>query len=234
MTPHTKRKLIHYWRRHIRPIGILVLVFTSFRSIVSDWNDVPTGSMRPTIIDGDRIYVNKLAYGLKVPFTTWHITRWGSPARGEIVVFYKPTDGVRLVKRVIGVPGDKIKLDGNMLTINGKRLEYEEIGNDVGDPLPAPPRRYFREHLGDYVHTIAIYSDVRTVARPDFRDLQEFTVPAGMYYMMGDNRDNSADSRDFGFVPEGEILGRSTRTVFSLDKGNYWLPRKDRWMKALP
>ena len=81
MTPHTKRKIIHYWRRHVRPILVLVLVFTSFRSTFADWNDVPTGSMKPTIFEGDRIFVNKLAYGLKFPYTTWHLARWSGPRR---------------------------------------------------------------------------------------------------------------------------------------------------------
>src|SRR5258706_4499556 len=101
MTPHAKRKLIHYWRRQIRPILVLILVFTAFRSTVADWNDVPSGSMHPTIFTGDRIFVNKLAYGLKVPFTTLHLPTWSGPQPGEIAVFYSPATGIRLVKRVV-------------------------------------------------------------------------------------------------------------------------------------
>src|SRR4051794_29117525 len=124
MTPHTKRKLIHYWHRQVRPILVLVLVFTAFRSTFADWNDVPSGSMNPTIFDGDRIFVNKLAYGLKFPYTTWHLARWSGPKAGEIVVFYSPTTGIRLVKRCVAVPGDKVQVVDGRLIINDKPLDY--------------------------------------------------------------------------------------------------------------
>src|SRR5205814_7105646 len=88
------------WKEEIQPLVILALVPFSIRSSLADWNDVPTGSMKPTILEGDRVYVNKLAYDLKVPFTTWHLAQWDNPKRGEIVVFYSPHDGKRLVKRV--------------------------------------------------------------------------------------------------------------------------------------
>ena len=86
---------------------------------MADWNDVPTGSMKPTILEGDRVFVNKLAYDLKVPFTTWHITEWSNPHCGDIVVFFSPKDGKRLVKRVIGLPGDTVELQNERLVING-------------------------------------------------------------------------------------------------------------------
>src|SRR3954467_3698458 len=99
-------RLRRFPREQIAPLAVIILVLTSFRSAIADWNIVPTGSMNPTIIEGDRIFVNKLAYGLKVPFTTWHLAHWDAPARGEIVVFNSPTDGTRLVKRVVALPGD--------------------------------------------------------------------------------------------------------------------------------
>ena len=92
-----------WWRQEIRPLLILALVLFSIRSSLADWNDVPSGSMQPTILIGDRVFVNKLAYDLKVPFTTWHLAQWSNPQRGDIVVFYSPYDGARLVKRVIGL-----------------------------------------------------------------------------------------------------------------------------------
>ena len=85
--------------RAAKPFVFVILIVLSFRSSIADWNDVPTGSMKPTILEGDRIFVNKLAYDLKVPFTTWHLAQWGDPRRGEVIVFYSPADGVRLVKR---------------------------------------------------------------------------------------------------------------------------------------
>src|SRR5437667_11789572 len=106
---------------------IMALVLFAARSSFADWNKVPTGSMKPTILEGDRIFINKLAYDLKVPFTTWHIAEWSNPQRGDIVVFFSPHDGQRLVKRVIGLPGDTIELRNNALVINGDPVTYQPI-----------------------------------------------------------------------------------------------------------
>jgi signal peptidase I len=237
MTPNTKRKLIHYWRRHVRPILVLVLVFTAFRSSMFDWNDVPSGSMEPTIFIGDRIFVNKLSYGLKVPYTTWHVAKWSGPQRGEIVVFYGPApDHTRLVKRVIGLPGDRIEMTNGFLKItdsDGKvvPIRYEDATPPVGD-IPATMHRkafrYYTEHIGDRSHTMALFD-----GRPSVRD-GVFDVKQGEYFMMGDNRDNSNDSRFIGAVPREQILGRANRVVFSLDYDDSYLPRKDRFFHALP
>src|SRR5215469_2800555 len=116
-----------WWRREIRPLLILAVVLCSIRSSLADWNDVPSGSMQPTILVGDRIFVNKLAYDLKVPFTTWHLAEWSNPQRGDIVVFFSPYDGTRLVKRVVGLPGDTVELRNDQLVINGKTLSYKPV-----------------------------------------------------------------------------------------------------------
>ena len=97
----------------IRVFMLMLLVVSSLRSALADWNDVPTGSMKPTIEEGDRVVVNKLAYDLKVPFTTFEVWKWGDPRRGDIVVLFSPKDGMRLVKRVVGVPGDRIEMRDN-------------------------------------------------------------------------------------------------------------------------
>src|SRR6202142_3543320 len=116
-----------WWRQEIRPLLLLALVMFSIRSSLADWNDVPTGSMKPPILEGDRVFVNKLAYDLKVPFTTRHIAEWSNPQRGDIVVFFSPRDGQRLVKRVVGLPGDTIELRNNGLVLNGKPVEYQPV-----------------------------------------------------------------------------------------------------------
>src|SRR6266542_2688963 len=126
MTMKTFRSLArHYWRQEIRPLLLLLLVVCAVRSSLADWNDVPTGSMKPTILEGDRVWVNKLAYDLKVPFTTWRVAEWSNPQRGDIVVFFSPHDGQRLVKRVVGLPGDTIELRNNTLVINGRPAVYQ-------------------------------------------------------------------------------------------------------------
>src|SRR5258706_4905367 len=121
----------NWWRKEIRPLLVLTLVLFSIRSSLADWNDVPSGSMRPTILEGDRIFVNKLAYDLKVPFTTRHIAEWSNPQRADIVVFFSPHNGKRLVKRVVGLPGDTIELRNNALVINGQLVEYQPIAQEL-------------------------------------------------------------------------------------------------------
>src|SRR5215472_13053303 len=120
-----------FWRKELRPLLILALVMFSLRSSLADWHDVPTGSMKPTILEGDRIFVNKVAYDLKVPFTTLHIAEWSAPKRGDIVVFHSPKDGMRLVKRTVGLPGDVIELRNDRLIVNGEVMEYKPIADEL-------------------------------------------------------------------------------------------------------
>src|SRR3954471_19229848 len=120
--------------QEIKVFLLMLLVICSLRSALADWNDVPTGSMKPTIEEGDRVVVNKLAYDLKVPFTTYEIAKWGDPKRGDIVVLFSPRDGVRLVKRVIAVPGDTVQLVENNLFINGKKQQQSEAMLPMDDP----------------------------------------------------------------------------------------------------
>src|SRR2546423_14981101 len=100
-----------FLRAQVNPAVILIIVMCSFRSAIADWNIVPTGSMNPTILEGDRIFVNKLAYGLHVPFTSWEVAHWAVPTRGEIVVFSSPATGERLVKRIVGGPGERLGME---------------------------------------------------------------------------------------------------------------------------
>ncbi|HTV39988.1 MAG TPA: signal peptidase I [Candidatus Sulfotelmatobacter sp.] len=224
-------RLRQYWRKEIRPILILALVLFSVRSSLADWNDVPSGSMNPTIIEGDRIYVNKLAYDLKVPFTTWRLAQWSNPKRGDIVVFYSPYDGTRLVKRVIGLPGDTIELRDEQLIINGKPVNYGPINAEVSTQLPVKEQQrslFATEQLPGHAHAV-----MAIPGRPAKRTFGPIQVPAGCYFMMGDNRDDSFDSRYYGAVPRNRIVGKATDVVFSVNKNNYWLPRSQRFFKPL-
>src|SRR5439155_18076671 len=125
-----RARVRHWWTKKIRPLLVLALILFAIRSSLADWNDVPTGSMKPTILQGDCVYVNKLAYDLKVPFTTRHIAEWSNPQRGDIVVFYSPHDGKRLVKRVVGLPGDMVELRDEALIINDQPVEYGPIAEE--------------------------------------------------------------------------------------------------------
>src|SRR5437773_8182423 len=118
------KKALH----EIKVFLVMILVVSSLRSALADWNDVPTGSMKPTIQEGDRVVVNKLAYDLKIPFTMVELAKWGDPKRGDIVVLFSPADNVRLVKRVIGLPGDRIELKDNLLFVNNRPVELKSQG----------------------------------------------------------------------------------------------------------
>jgi len=220
-----------WWRKEIRPLIILALILFSLRSSLADWNDVPTGSMRPTILEGDRVFVNKLAYDLKVPFTTWHVAEWSDPHRGDIVVFFSPHDGKRLVKRVIGLQGDTIELRNNTLVINGSAVAYQPIAEElIRDLAPADRagRVFASEQLPGQTHAVT-----GNPAAPAMRSFAPQRVPEGQYFMMGDNRDDSFDSRYWGTVDRKQIVGRATAVVMSLDKKNYWHPRWQRFFTSL-
>lgn len=219
------------WRKEIRPLLITVLVMFAVRSSLADWNDVPTGSMKPTILEGDRVFVNKLAYDLKVPFTTLHLAEWSAPHRGDIVVFYSPKDGTRLVKRTIGLPGDVIELRNNRLMINGSVVEYKPIAEELlrdTAPMDRANSIYASEQLPGRSHLVAGIPAV-----PARRDFGPYRVPDGSYFMMGDNRDDSFDSRYFGAVRRDRIVGRATAVVASLDHSHYLKPRWDRFFSSL-
>src|SRR4051794_36159956 len=124
-----KKKIIN----EIRVFALMLLVVTSLRSALADWNDVPTGSMKPTIQEGDRVVVNKLAYDLKIPFTMVEVAKWGDPKRGDIVVLFSPLDNVRLVKRVIGLPGDRVAMLNNTVFINGKPVTNPATSDPITD-----------------------------------------------------------------------------------------------------
>jgi signal peptidase I len=210
---------------------ILALVVFSIRSSLADWNDVPSGSMKPTILEGDRIYVDKMAYDLKVPFTTWHLAQWSNPNRGDIVVFYSPHDGKRLVKRVVGLPGDLVELRNEQLVINGNPVDYASLSTQISGQVQDVEGQhgvFATERLAAHPHAIMAVPGL-----PAKRSFGPIRVPEGQYFMMGDNRDNSFDSRYFGTVERKRILGKAIDVVFSINKTNYWLPRSQRFFKPL-
>jgi len=219
-----KKKIIN----EIRVFALMLLVVTSLRSALADWNDVPTGSMKPTIQEGDRVVVNKLAYDLKIPFTTYEVAKWGDPHRADIVVLFSPRDDVRLVKRVIAVPGDKVELVENTLFINGKKQPMSDAMWPLDDPQQG--RTYVTdETLDGHAHKVMISPQMPSPART----YGPLTVPPGQYFVMGDNRDNSNDSRYIGLIPRRRIVGRALAVAFSLDRNHYYKPRFDRFFTGL-
>jgi signal peptidase I len=224
-------RMRRWWRQEGRSFLVLMLVLFAIRSSLADWHDVPTGSMKPTILEGDRVFVNKLAYDLKVPFTTQHLAQWSNPQRGDIVVFYSPKDGKRLVKRVVGLPGDALELRHNTLVINGQAVQYQALGAEVlrdVSPEDRAKQVYAAEQLPEQSHAVAGIPAVRAM-----RDFGPIHVPEGHYFMMGDNRDDSFDSRYFGPVERDRIVGRATAVALSFDRSNYWVPRWHRFFTSL-
>ncbi|MGQ3887587.1 signal peptidase I [Legionella sp. CNM-1927-20] len=223
LTIHSIKESIHF----------LILAFFLFagRSAIADWNRIPSGSMEPTLYVGDLILVNKLAYDLKIPFTTKHLANWAEPKRGDIVVFYKPQDGQRLIKRVIGIPGDTIAMKNNYLMINGHLTHYQLDKQSLQYSLPKDEQHQAviaTEYLAKKEHRV-----MALPSKPAVRTFGPITVPQGQFLMLGDNRDDSADSRYFGFVPRKQIVGRAERVLLSWDKENYYKPRFKRFFQQL-
>jgi signal peptidase I len=230
MTGKIKITLKRWWTEWLRSVLLIVLLITSFRSAVADWNDVPTGSMKPTIFEGDRIVVNKLAYDLKIPFTTYRILAWDHPQRGDIVVLYSPVDGKRLVKRIVGIPGDTLSMIDDRLIVNDRVVNYAPPDDDLvaGRTAGMEGRLIACETLGDTSHAVMV--NPRSHCMPSFAPI---VIPESTYFVMGDNRDESYDSRYFGTVPRDQILGRATIIAASVDPDRHFRPRWERFLHPL-
>ncbi len=206
-----------------KDIVLFLLLMIIFRSSFADINRVPTGSMKPTIVEGDRIVINKLAYDLQFPLTNTKLFKLADPERGDIVIFESSISKQRLVKRVIGVPGDVISMQNNHITINDQRLSYK-------DSLSSTSEQYkdLQEDLLGTLHQIRIQNHQSYLS-----SFESLKVPNGYYLALGDNRDNSADSRVIGLVPRNEIIGRSRHVLLSLNPERFYLPRPSRFIKTL-
>jgi len=218
------------WMHGNKRYVAFLLLFGVFRTAIADWNPVPTASMRPTILEGDVVLVDRLAYDLKVPLTDIVLARLGDPRRGDIVTFSSPADGMRLIKRVVGVPGDVVEMRDNHLIVNGEQARYAGIERES----PA--------HVGQ--HGIAALRETESIAGserivqwlpglPSRSSFGPLTVPQDQYLMLGDNRDNSEDSRYIGFVPREKLIARATRVLVSADIKDRWQPRLGRTGSAL-
>ena len=205
------------WTAGLFPVIAIVFVLRSF---LFEPFKIPSGSMIPTLLVGDLILVNKFTYGIRLPVINKKITEGNKPQRGDVMVFrYPPQPTLDYIKRVVGVPGDEVAYINKRLTINGKELPMRELP----DFLDRDVMRYFKqfdETLGENPHRIIVNNDVpafiQGVSNFEFKENCRYSVegvsckvPEGYYFMMGDNRDNSLDSRYWGFVPDKNIVGKA-------------------------
>ena len=212
------------WLEIAKSFFPVILIVFLVRSFLVEPFKIPSGSMIPTLLIGDFILVNKFTYGIRLPVVNKKIIALNEPQRGDVMVFRYPEDlSIDYIKRIVGGPGDKIEYRNKRLTINGKPAPTEDAGNylDVESDLNYQNLKLQMEELGNHLH--------RTIQNPDapavhLGSVQPFphqenckidegglscTVPPGHYFMMGDNRDNSKDSRYWGFVPDENIVGKA-------------------------
>lgn len=183
--------------------ALILLITVAARSAFADHYYVPSGSMEYTLVAGDRVIVDKTAYGLRIPFTSLTVLVGERPARGDVVVFDSPESGDRLIKRVVAVGGDHVVLRDGKLTIDGEVLE---------DPSHTGVERYGR-------HLVKL-----NLSDGGGLDILPMTVPPNMVLVLGDHRGDSRDSRSFGLIPEAVIYGRALAIYYRQGQGLTWLP----------
>ena len=216
-----KRPFVIENARGFFPVLLLVLLIRSF---LYQPFKVPSESLEPSLLPGDFLMVNQYQYGLRLPVTFQKIYSHHAPKRGDILVFRWPVSpDVNFVKRVVGIPGDEIAYISKVLTVNGIVAKQRYQGEDR-EPKLGTLRR-FKEDLPSVSHEIYIDPKKST------QDFHQFHVPKNHYFVMGDNRDNSDDSRAWGLVPNSAIIGQATRIWLSVDPNVSWLDlsHKIRW-----
>ena len=190
-------------RTELLPVLVTIFLFSAARSSLADHYYVPSGSMEPTLVPGDRVVVDKTAYGVRIPFTTIDVVDRARPGRGDVVIFDSPANGHLLIKRVAAVGGDLVTLERGRLTVNGSPF----TDPDVPD--------------GERIGGRAVRLNLADGGGPDIWNLR---VPAGQLLILGDHRGNSLDSRFFGLVDEREIYGRALAVFYRRDVGFGWRP----------
>lgn len=215
------------WLRANKGFIAFLMLFGLFRTAVADWNPIPSGSMHPNLLEGDVVFVNRLAFDLKVPLTDVVLVHLGEPQRGDIVTFSSPLDKTRLIKRVIALPGDTIAMQKDQLIINGQPAGYSLPVNAIEAVEHIGPLQALQmtEKSGASERRIQLLPQVTSSKR----DFPAMTIPADSYLMLGDNRNNSMDSRYIGLVPREMLIGRAERVLVSADIVGNWLPRTERF-----
>jgi signal peptidase I len=203
--PDAREPVLVEYCRSFFPVIFAVLIIRSF---IAEPFRIPSGSMMPTLLDGDFILVNKFTYGIRVPVVNQKVLALGEPVRGDVIVFRYPVDpATDYIKRVVGVPGDVIEYRGKQLSVNGVPVAREVLGRYVGEGASAYMTGADRlvERLPEASHEILELPARAGQRVPEGR----WTVPAGHFFVLGDNRDNSQDSRVWGFVPEENLVGKA-------------------------
>ncbi len=247
LRPQEKRKKGKL-REYSEALVTAVLIAFVIRSFIVEPFKIPSSSMVPTLVIGDHIFVNKFIYGLRIPLTKTRFFQFKTPERGDVIVFLYPDDESKdYIKRVVGLPGDKLKFDGTDVYVNGEKMPHEPVvlgktddkrvmkvvSGDWGKKLPYFPGwqnlEIFKEETGKADHLVQYERDIYYRPLGSFASISggEVTVPEGKYFAMGDNRDNSADSREWGFVPMENLKGKAMFVWLSLDSDFGWL----RWKR---
>ncbi len=217
------RSYMHAFWVENRQFFALLCCIVFFKSAIADLSSISGASMQPTLLDGDKVWVNKLAYDVKIPFTEISLAHVDDPERGDIVIIDSKRADKRLVKRIVGLPGDTIYMQNNTLVINGVPANYEVVSRDANSVIIV-------EELPNMEHQARLSSQF---INRSTRSYGPNVVPEDQYFVLGDNRDNSADSRIYSFVPREELIGRSSSVVFSLDSHNNYLPRGERFLEGI-
>lgn len=209
---------------------LFLLLFGVFRTAIADWSPIPSASMRPNLLEGDVVFINRLAYNVKVPLTDVVVANTGEPRRGDVVIFTWPNASQRMIKRLVGLPGDVVEMRDERLIVNGRPAEYEAkgSGNELIGEVQLVTTSLYDETVDGHRRRIQVMPE-----RQAMRDFGPVTVPADQYLMLGDSRDNSVDSRFQGLVPRERLIGRAERILVSADIQGNWLPRTERFGMAM-